>query len=78
MVPIGRSGAGHTVPLMPDENELGPEAVRLTGDPSWHLAEDARLLTLCGRIIEYGSRRRLWVEVPETDRCQLCLERLGI
>lgn len=78
MVPIGRSGIDHTVPLMADDgDEFGPEAVRPADSHTWHLAEGARPFTLCGRIIEYGSRRRPWPEVPDADRCQLCLERLA-
>jgi hypothetical protein len=77
MVPIEVSEVGLTVPLMAND-EVGPEAVRPINNRVWHLTEDARPLTLCGRVIEYGSRRRLWAEVAETDRCRLCLERLGL
>jgi hypothetical protein len=80
MVPIGGSKPLHTVPLTMAGDEVGPEAVRLADSPSpvWHLAQADRPLTLCGRSIQYGSRRRLWAETPADERCDLCLQRLGL
>jgi hypothetical protein len=43
---------------------------------SWHLMHAERPLTLCGIEFSYAySRRRLWNETPENQRCRSCLER---
>ena len=52
---------------------------RRTLDPSysWHLMRDDRPLTWCGIEFSYAySRRRLWSEAPEEQRCGSCTERL--
>jgi hypothetical protein len=43
----------------------------------WHLILDERPLTWCGLEFSYAlSRRRLWAETPEDQRCQSCMGRL--
>jgi hypothetical protein len=52
-------------------------SLRESGDSRiWHLARPNRPFTLCGLTILYGDRRQLWAEVPEGDRCVMCVERL--
>jgi hypothetical protein len=51
---------------------------RLSPDLSygWHLMQAERPLTWCGIEFSYAySRRRLWSETPEEQRCESCLER---
>jgi hypothetical protein len=56
---------------------LEAASLRESGDSRvWHLARPNRPFTLCGLTILYGDRRQLWAEVPEGDRCVMCVERL--
>lgn len=66
-----------TLPSMPEE-EVGPEAVKPVGGVNWHLAQALEPLTLCGELIPYGSRRRLWAETDPDERCHVCLRRLSV
>jgi hypothetical protein len=44
---------------------------------SWHLIHAERPLTWCGLEFSYTySKRRLWSETPEDQRCQSCIARL--
>lgn len=58
---------------------LGPEAAWvLQNKPEgaalrWHVVDSGGARSLCGLDIRYGSRRRPWIDAPETQRCQLCL-----
>lgn len=60
------------------EEEIGPEAVRLHDSMTWHLAHALRSETICGLVVHYGSRQRLWADTPEGDRCSVCLAALGV
>jgi hypothetical protein len=48
---------------------------------SWHLIHDERPRTWCGIEFSYAfSRRCLWSDTPENQRCEICiaqLERVG-
>jgi hypothetical protein len=57
---------------------VGPEAVKPIDSEKWHLAHALHPVTLCGELIHYGSRRRLWQDTPRDDRCHLCLQVLGV
>ena len=67
-----------TVPAVEEIGEIGPEAVMPVGRTGWHLAQSERPFTLCGLLIEYGSRRLLWSDTPDDGRCALCVRRLGL
>jgi hypothetical protein len=59
-------------------DEVGPEAVRPIDSEKWHLVDALDPITLCGKVIQYGSRRKLWAETHPDDRCLLCLRQLGV
>lgn len=42
----------------------------------WHLADVDRALTWCGLDVGYGNPRRTWIETPETQRCEMCIDSL--
>ena len=43
---------------------------------SWHLIHAERPLTWCGLEFSYAdSRRRLWSDTPEDERCHSCIGR---
>jgi hypothetical protein len=43
----------------------------------WHVADAERALTWYGIEVGYGNPRRRWSETPESQRCQMCVDRLG-
>jgi hypothetical protein len=54
---------------------------RPVADPSyrWHLIQDERPRTWCGIEFSYAfSRRCLWSDTPEDQRCETCVARVEL
>lgn len=66
-------------PLMSlTDSQRGPEAAlvlqKMTDGATlkWHVVDRGTARTVCGLHIGYDTRRRLWTDTPEYQRCHSC------
>lgn len=71
--PIGYRQEGLPSLTMADKST---HAARSPGERIWHLIPTPLAsFAICGEALRYGARLRAWTEVPEEDRCDLCVQR---